>query len=288
MTRMLNPIDNTKHLGELKKSKSVWALEDAAKFLEKEMKKYDTELSYDVTAIEPTHFKTINYTEYAGCLMVNPLQFELRDKQMYDAFYSPCEQTIDFVPHFAAKVLGNSANKYTERKEIAVTGKRLVVLAGSNVLKKKICLDKLIKISKEKDIIFKPHPITTHALIGELKDLFGADKVVDRDSDLYTLLPKADIVYTSHISESALYAACLGKQIEPIDAFGEVYNGSFYHLNKWLFSEANPKEVINKLFNNYKSGLIAPTIDPEWKSKIVNYLRYIHKEREKYAKYYVV
>jgi len=288
MIDMLDSVNNTEHLGELEKAESVWALQEAGEFLEKEMTKYDTELSYDVTAREQSFFKTINYTEYAGCLMICPLQFELRDKQMFDALYGdPVPAPLDFIPHFKSKIESDTANKYKGRNSSTSTGKRLVVLAGSNVLKTKICLDKLRAIGEKDDVLFKPHPITTHTMVGELKDLFGSTRVADRDSDLYAMLPAADIVYTSHVSESALYAVCLGKQIEPIDAYGEVFKGSFYHLNKWLFSEENPTQVVNKLFNSYKSGLICPALDPDWKLKIVQYLEYIHKERDKYANFYI-
>ena len=165
--------------------------------------------------------------------------------------------------------------------------KNMVVLPGSNVLKKVVCLDKLKRIADSGDVVFKPHPITIHAIIGELKDTLGSENVTDRDEDVYPILLAAEKVYTSHVSETALYSVCLGKEIEPIDDYRFAESGSFFNINRFLFTQANPKDFINKIMNSCKSGLISPTADPDWKNKIRGYLEYIHKERNKYDKFYI-
>ena len=42
-----------------------------------------------------------------------------------------------------------------------------------------------IRDTHDTDVYFKPHPITTHAFIGEMKDLLGEKRVLPRDIDLY-------------------------------------------------------------------------------------------------------
>jgi len=63
-----------------------------------------------------------------------------------------------------------------------------------------------------------------------------------------------------------------------------VYNkeeqGAFYHINKNLFTEKDPKEWVNKTFSSHKSGVINPNVDKDWKEKIDKYLEYIHKVRQ--------
>jgi hypothetical protein len=276
-----------KHIGPLKKDSSVDDLKEASDFFLKEMEKYPTETSYDCTAREFPYFKTINYTEYAGCLLINPLQQELRVQQIYDAMYDDVEIKTDFIPSFVERVNNKGANKYSDRKDPTMFKKNLVVLPGSNVLKKLVCLNKLKRIADSGDVVFKPHPITIHAIIGELKDTLGDKNVVDRDEDIYPILLAADKIYTSHVSETALYSVCLGKQTEPIDDYRFVEAGSFFNINRFLFTQKDPKGFINKIMNSCKSGLISPTADPDWKDKIIGYLEYIHKERNKYDKFYI-
>ena len=49
-------------------------------------------------------------------------------------------------------------------------------------------------------------------------------------------LQKAKGVYTTHISESAVYAAVLGKRIEPIDIWNNITMGSFACINNHLYT----------------------------------------------------
>lgn len=291
---MFNKKSNEERIGELQKSQSLQHLVQAEQYLHRTMRNHSIKLSYDVIANEIPYFDTLNYTEFAHCLILHPLQQELRIKQMVDAYNDNSDVVVDYVEYFKNKVLEGTSNKYSHiQSEIDANKeyrKTLVVLVGSNKLKERICLNKLkwIKENYGNTVFFKPHPITKHQLVGELKDLFGKENVLDRDTDLYSYLVKADIIFTSHMSESATYAVCLDKIIEPIDVYNKVEQGSFYHINKFLFMEPDPKLWINKTFNSYKSGIINPEIDPNWKEKIDNYLQYISIERNKYKNKYIV
>ena len=291
---MFNKKVAKERIGHLKKSKALDPLRDVERYFLKAIKKYNgAEHSYDVMAQEIPYFKTIGYTEYATCFIMYPLNLDLRVVQMQEAFNSKEDNLLDYVFYFKNNIEKKLANKYQDRKtDLAKYGTvdNLVVLPGSNKLKDRTCLNKLTRIKHIHDdnVYFKPHPITTHAVIGEIKDMFGEDRILPRDSDMYHFLLNSDKIYTTHISESAMYASALGKEIEPIDVHNNVEQGSFYHINKFLFENRdNPGPWINKTLSSYKSGFICPSLDSNWKEKVDNYLDYIFTKRETYKGWYI-
>lgn len=289
---MFNKKATKDRIGGVQKSATLDHLKEVEKYFEKAVKKYRIEVSYDVIANELPYFKTLNYTEWAHCFMMHPLQQELRMKQMVDAYNDDAEQRVDYVTYFADRIKKGQSNKYAHIKSDIgnVKGREvLVVLVGSNKLKERICLNKLrwVKDTFEDDVYIKPHPLTTYQLVGELKDLFGNDTVLDRDADMYAYLLQADTIFTSHMSESAVYSVSLGKTIEPIDVYNKVEQGSFYHINKFLFDSEDPRAWINRALNSHKSGIINPLIDDQWRQKIDLYLEYIMTLRDKYKNKYV-
>jgi len=235
---MFNKKSVSERIGDIEKSSTLHHLKEVEKYFLYVVKKHKIEISYDVIANEIPYFKTINYTEWAHSFMMHPLQQELRVQQMQDAYDDNAEQKIDFVDYFKNRILNGQSNKYTHIHEDTTSHSRdnLVVLVGSNKLKDRICLNKLKWISDtlDDDVYFKPHPLTTHKLVGELKDLFGNKNVLDRDADMYKFLLTAKTIYTSHMSESAVYAACLDKQLEPVDVYHKAEQASFYHISKFL------------------------------------------------------
>jgi hypothetical protein len=279
-------VGNTIH-----KSATLNHLKEVEKYFLQAIAKYRIEISYDVVANEIPYFKTMNYTEWAHTFIMHPLNQDLRVKQLQDAWNDNCAVDIDYIAYFKNRILTGQSNKYTHIQKATEHAPRenLVVLVGSNMLKDRLCLNKLrwIKDKHEDEVYFKPHPLTTYQLIGELKDLFGSDTVLDRDADMYTYLVEAKNVYTSHMSESAMYATALGKTIEPIDVFNKVEQGSFYHINKYLFIEDNAAEWANRAFNSPKSGIVNPEIDTLWKKKIDDYLEYITEQRNKFKNKYI-
>lgn len=291
--QMFNKTAQKERIGDIKKSTTLEHLKEVEKYFLNAVKKYRIEVSYDVIANELPYFKTLNYTEWAHSFIMHPLQQELRMRQMVDAYNDNADIKLDFVSYFADKITKGQSNKYEHIKsEVGrnIVGREcLVVLVGSNKLKERICLNKLrwVKNHHEDDVYFKPHPLTTYQLVGELKDLFGNDTVLERDADMYAYLLKADIVYTSHMSESAVYAVALGKQIEPIDVYNKVEQGSYYHINKFLFDSNDPSTWVNRTLNSAKCGIVNPIVDSQWRSKIDQYLDYIMTQRDKYRNKYV-
>jgi len=293
---MFNKKVAKERIGPLKKHESLDMLREVEIYFLKQMKKFKTEVSYDVIAQEMPYFKTLGYTEYATNFIIQPLNLEIRLRQMQHAYDDNVSDVLDFSGYLKVNIEEKVANKYQSREtnvnDFENVG-HLVVLAGSNKLKENVCLNKLklIRDTHDSDVYFKPHPITTHAVIGELKDLFGPDRILPRDIDMYHFLTNAHKIYTTHISESAIYSAVLDKEIEPIDVYNKVHQGSFYHINRFLFEcQANGvdcKEWINRVFSSYKSGVFNPGIDVNWKDKMDSYLKYIHDERKKFSTWFV-
>ncbi len=293
---MFNKKELDSRIGPLKKSKSLYDLEQVEGYFRRRCAEIGIECAYDVMAEEMPYFKTLGYTEYAGNFYIQPLNYKLRNEQMIESWYDKEElgyPTVDYASYLIDKVVKNDSNKYTDRDD--VTSKyeakdNLVVLPGSNKVRENVCLNKLKWIKKEHgdNVYFKPHPITTHQIIGELKDFFGEECILPRNTDMYYFLQKAKNVYTTHISESAVYAAVLGKAIQPIDVWNNIQRGSFYCINNHVFrNQVQAKKFINFCFSSYKSGIINPEVDKNWKKKIDDYLEWIMFKRETYKNWYL-
>lgn len=286
---MFNKVSIKERIGDIQKSKTLDHLRSCEKHFIKLAKKYKIETAYDVVANELPYFKTIQYTEWAHSFSMNPLQQVLRTKQMKDAYADNAEITHDWMGYFKDKVLGGTSNKYQHIKSHTIEPKsHLIIPVGSNKLKETICANKLcyLRDTYEGDIWFKPHPLTTHALVGELKDMLG-DIVLDRDADMYKLLVGCDVAHVSHMTESAIYAVALGKEIDPIDVYNLVERASFYHINTNLFSEDDPYEWMQRALNSPKSGIVNPEVQDDWELRMEEYFEYIMEEREKHKYAYV-
>mgnify|MGYP000202601471 CR=1 FL=1 len=291
---MFEPGTLEERIGYLKKASNLKeTLEEVEAYAINKLKDAGLEHSYDVIAHEVPDFITMGYTEYATNFVFQPLSLSAREAMMVDALHDDCE-TTDYTSLLRDNIKNNKANKYQDRNDPDgkyVPKKILVVLPGSNKLKQKVCLNKLKEVNKihKGDVLFKPHPITTHAVIGELKDLFGEDAVLPRDTDIYYYLQKAEKVYTTHMSESAIYAVALGKTIEPIDVFNDVHMSSFYNINRILFAHQDKGgEIINKMLSSYKSGCINPNIDKDWRNKVDKYIEYILDYKSKHKGWYII
>jgi len=290
---MFNEQELKKRIGPLKKADSLYDLEQVEGYVIRKCQENGLETSYDVMAEEMPYFKTMAYTEYAGNFYLQPLNFKMRNEQMLDAYYDKDSKILDYSSWLVKKVVENNANKYKERQdEIDKFPAKdyLIILPGSNKLRENVCLNRLKHIVNKhgNNVLFKPHPITTHQIIGELKDFFGEENILPKNVDMYYYMQKAKGVYSTQISESALYAAVLGKKIEPVDRWNNIQRGSFYCVNSYIyFNQDNIKEYVNRTFSSYKSGIINPKLDKDWKKKVDDYIEYICEKREKYKDWYI-
>jgi len=292
---MFNKKELDSRIGPLKKDKKLYDLEQVEGYVIRKASEKGLESSYDVMAEEMPYFKTLAYTEYAGCFYLQPLNYKIRNEQMLDAFHDKSNKDIvDYSSWFINRIVNNSANKYSERDEKAFEKYEpkdyLVVLPGSNKVRENVCLNRLkhIRSKHGNNVYFKPHPITTHQIIGELKDFFGEENILPRNINMYYYLQKAKGVYTTHISESAVYSVVMNKDTQPIDVWNNIQRGSFYCINNHLlYNQSDAKNFVNKTFSNYKSGIINPEIDKNWKEKVDKYIDYICAKREKYKGWFV-
>jgi len=289
---MFNKTELDKRIGPLQKSKSLYDLEAVEGYVVRKCGEYGLEHSYDVMAEEMPYFKTMAYTEYAGCFYLQPLNYKIRNEQMIDAYYDNAE-IVDYSSWLINRIVDKKANKYEDRTEMYdkyPPKDYLVVLPGSNKVRENVCLNRLkhIKRLHGDNVYFKPHPITTHQIIGELKDFFGEENILPRNMDMYHYLQKAKGVYTTHISESCIYGIVTGKKTEPIDVWNNIQRGSFYCINNHLLThQKDAKEYINKTFSSYKSGIINPEVDKNWKEKVDKYMDYIVNKRETYKNWFL-
>ena len=289
---MFNKKELDSRIGPLKKSKSLYDLEAVEGYVIRKCGEYGLEHSYDVMAEEMPYFKTIAYTEYAGCFYLQPLNYKLRNEQMIDAEFDKAE-IVDYASWLINRIVDKKANKYEDRADTYdkyPPKDYLVVLPGSNKVRENVCLNRLkhIKRLHGDNVYFKPHPITTHQIIGELKDFFGEENILPRHIDMYHYLQKAKGVYTTHISESCIYGIVTGKKTEPIDVWNNIQRGSFYCINNHLLMhQKDAKQYINKTFSSYKSGIINPEVDKNWKEKIDKYMDYIVNKRETYKNWFL-
>jgi len=286
---MFNEEEQAKRIGDLKLSSSVQHLAEVESYFIETMAEYPTQYSHDTIALENPFFETIGYSSYAGCFIMYPLQFELSFRQIMEA--RGVGVSRNFCDYFESRIINNDANKYRDRKGVDTGNvEALVVLTGCNKLKKAVCPAKLMQIMDlHSNVVFKPHPITTEKAIEEMKSGLGSNAVfADKSSNLYDYLVNSEYVYTTHCSESLCYASVLGKKTGPIDKYDNRLQHGFSHINSFMFLEDNPREWIDKTFSDYRSGIVNPLIEDNWREKIHMYLEFIHDKRKKFEGSYVI
>ena len=259
-------------------------------FLEK-VQSLDVATAYDITASESVDFKTLNYTTYAGMFIIHPLSFEISMRQMLEAAGdNNAKGHVNFIKKLIETDRGFSKYDFTNPVDEQNYRDVLVVLTGGNKLKKHCCAGKMqqiIEIHGRDNVTFKKHPISYDEVYDELSDFLGGINYADAHSDLYDLMENATYVYTTMKSESALIANILGKKVDHFDLFNNRPLGSFSHINNFIFSNDDPLSWVDKAFGSYKSGVIHPVVDEDWRVKIDMYLDYILKLRNYFSNSYV-
>lgn len=268
-------------------------LSEVEDFFLQEMQKYPTSPCYDLGGFEHPYFDNVNYTNFSDFFMMHPLQPAMTSIQTQEALiYGSDVFDVDFFDIYSQRLLKENINKYKTSSRVDVPNKAVVILPGTNKLSE-VCFKKLQYIYQEHGtlVVFKPHPLTSFDSkpnTESYKDKIHKHAwIADKDEDVYAYIKDADVVYTTHMSETAFHAACMGKRIEPIDHFKAVDHGSFAHVNRHLFETDDPKYVINKMLNNYRSGLVNPKYQQDWKERVVAYLAYIHDKRNSYRYKYI-
>ena len=264
----------------------------AEEYFLKQVKKLDIEHSYDVTASEKLYFKTINYSTFAGFLMMHPLCPEQSMRQMQDAYADrlPSSGYIDYIRNKIKNDGTYTKYKFKDAKEEEYKPV-IVILPGENKLYKHCCIGKLEYVLRKhgsENVLFKKHPISYDKGYEALNERLGGISFASAYSDMFKLIDNSEYVYTTMISESALSAYIQNKKVDHFDLFQNRHLASFIHINYYLFSEPNPVEWADTAFSSYKSGIVNPEIDANWKDKIDQYLDYIMQLRSYYENSYIL
>jgi hypothetical protein len=286
--RMFDKKNIRKHIPpELKYRERLYDLKEVEEYFIIKCRKAGIEWSHDCTAEENAHFKTLNYTTYAGMFIMHPLQFSLQMFQMYDAKADRMDDAghIDWI---RGNLKSNQMSKYTKDDGREFECKEykpfthIAVLAGSNKFHQHTSRRKFDFICDRyrSKLLIKPHPISNDGILNEIRESKGMAQMASNEDDLYTLIGKAETVFTTHISETALTSLVLGKKVSPLDPQQSRLIGAFSHINHFCFTEDQPLEVIGSILASPKSGIVHPAVDGDWKGKIDDYFDYIMGKRK--------
>ena len=281
---MFNIKEHKKRVGDrLQKTVKLDILKEVEDYFFHQAESLGFEASYDVTAVQNPSFKTLSYTEWGTNFMVQPLNNDVRRDMILDSLLDPNSKTLRWDNYYSGVIAEKSANKYSNRRSANKVGRHsIVVPMGTNKFMDVMDIQKLIEVTKDGTSYIKPHPLTTHEYVGFMKDKCGENNVLDRDHDLYEMMVKSKKVYTTHYSESMLYAAMLGKDIDVVDKLGKHWQAAFWHFNQHILR--TPKEYripqLNKILSSFHCGVFNPNVDNDWKSKMDLYLNYMVERRE--------
>lgn len=287
---MFNLEEQKKRIGEkLNKSNFLIDLKPVEEKLVEDAATKAFETSYDVTAHENPSFTTLAYTEWGSNFIVFPLNNDLRRDMILDSLLSPETDILDWEGYYKGLIANKNANKYKDRKMVRKSIRDSVIVpVGTNKFKDVMNIGKMSVICENESAYIKPHPLTTHEYVGLMKDKCGEKNVLDRDHDLYQVLADSKKVYTTHFSESMLYAAMLGKDIDVVDTLGKHHTAGFWHFNQHILR--TPKEAripqLNKILSSFHSGVFNPRIDKNWETKMDKFLLYMEERRYHFSECY--
>lgn len=268
-------------------------LKEVEDFFSTIIEDYPFGITFDISALEKPHFGNLNYTNFSDFFIMHPLSPDISYQQTIDALTFDSDDNFDYVEYYKKRIEEGVANKYAGRNSATIKKYNAVVVLPALVkIRSHICNNKLRHIAEEhgKHAIFKPHPLTTKDELNQIMEMLQSfTTVVDPDEDVYEYILNADYLYTSHWSETVLAGVALDKKMEPIDTFQNRLFGSFSHINHQLFNSLpnERKTVLNKIFNNYRSGMVNPNTQPDWKERMVKYLDYILEKRNHVKTHYI-
>ena len=156
------------------------------------------------------------------------------------------------------KVMKNLQNKYYLHPSENFYEK-VIFLPGSNLLCKPDCIDiKRIENLINQGYVIKPHPITAHIFIAELKEKFGDDKVLGKKEGGHELLLNASEIATAQNSEMGIVALLLGKDIQMVSHPVKKRQKALLTYESFYDAVArtDAKKTILKLFSAKNSGII--------------------------------
>ena len=188
-------------------------------------------------------------------------------------FHSIINSDIEIDEERIEKIKSNLQNKYSLQWNTEFHDK-VIFLPGSNLLSKGTVIDmKRVGALVKEGWKIKPHPITAHIFMAELRIAFGAENVLGKKEGGFELLMNCKEVATAQNSEMGLIALLLGKPIRLVSYPVEDREKNLLTYESFYESLAgtNAKDTILKLFSSRRSGIIF-NFDEDAKERLENYL----------------
>ena len=188
-------------------------------------------------------------------------------------FHSIINSDIEIDEERIEKIKGNLQNKYSLQWNTEFHEK-VIFLPGSNLLSKGTVIDmNRVRALVKEGYKIKPHPITAHIFMAELRMAFGAENVLGKKEGGFELLMNCKEVATAQNSEMGLIALLLRKPIKLVSYPVEDREKNLLTYESFYESLAgtNAKDTILKLFSSKRSGIIF-NFDEDAKERLENYL----------------
>ena len=288
---MFDGTHDTDHIpDEIRIRERLQELHKVEKYFVEQCNKKNIPVSFDCSAKERVNWNTLNYTSYNGMMWISPLSPYAALNQLIDALSDNLEPVghIEFIKSNIEKnisskyILTDKSKKFKLYDEDAPF-EATCILPGHNKYNT-LCKRKLRTITKHwgSNLVYKVHPITDleHAKKIGFDDFFNEARIASRTVDMYDLIKRSSHIYSTHVSETALTSLILEKTVEPIDNFDNRLNGGFGPISHFCYTYPDALAKLNKIFASYKSGIVHPTVDNNWKEKINKYLDYLIERRE--------
>ena len=210
------------------------------------------------------------YTDFLGKGIYFRVTSKPVNTKLFDSIIS---SDIEIDEERIAKIKSNLQNKYSLQWNTEFHNK-VIFLPGSNLLSKRTVIDmNRVKALVDEGWKIKPHPITAHVFMAELRIRFGKENVLGKKEGGFELLMNCKEVATAQNSEMGLIALLLGKPIRLVSYPVEKREKSLLTYESFYESLAgtNAKESILKLFSSKRSGIIF-NFDEDAKERLDNYL----------------
>ena len=195
------------------------------------------------------------YTDFLGkgvACRVNSIKINTKlYKAIIDSDVKIDEERIE-------KIKNNLQNKYTLRWNTEFYDK-VIFLPGSNLLCKGTVIDyRRVQKLVDEGYVIKPHPITAHIYIADLRRRFGTEKVLDKKEGGYELLLNSKEVAAAPNSEMGLIAILLRKKLSLVSypKVDREKNLLTYESFYDTISGSNSYLALCKIFSAKNSGII--------------------------------
>jgi hypothetical protein len=236
-------------------------------------------VEYDVTYESPAGTITgYRYTDFlTTCVGVYPCNSAMVSSTLCGLVHCEARQVGYAVMEQMKAAL---QDKYVLRSN-ARTPAEIVVLPGSNMLRRNVVDWDKVRQAVRHGAQIKPHPVTSNPELFKIRQEYG-DRVLPHDASLYSMLAGCDVLHFTSTSEIGLAAAMLGKTANLIDTKDCDVLPNFHGVYRALGEKVHGKTTADKLatlLSYPQSGLFSvfhPDM-PQWINRFfMHYQRVPH------------